>query len=95
MCDVADVAEDRNAARLLEEYQAGKLTAAQLVQLTLAVGRLQGLYMSARQLAADTALVMEHNRGRRFKSEAECVRVDAGGRVSRGLFWRAFLWARS
>jgi hypothetical protein len=43
---------------------AGLLTAEQAVRMAMAVGRLQGIYMSAHQLAHETGIVGEFNKTR-------------------------------
>lgn len=63
--DVADVSEDGSAARLVAECAAGVLTVAQAVRLAMAAGRIQGHYLSGRQLAREAGLIREHNISRR------------------------------
>ena len=62
--DVASVFEDANAIRLAEDVDAGRLTAAQAVRVAMAIGRIQGLYVSAHQLADDAGLVCDYNQTR-------------------------------
>jgi hypothetical protein len=64
MHDIAPVAEDRNAARLAEDVDAGRLTAAQAVRISMAMGRIQGLYVSANQLATEAGIVCDYNQTR-------------------------------
>ena len=62
--EVASVSEDANAIRLAEDVDAGRLTALQAVRLAMAMGRLQGLYMSGIQLATEAGIVCDFNQAR-------------------------------
>jgi hypothetical protein len=62
--DVASVFEDSNAIRLAEDVDAGRLTATQAVRIAMAMGRIQGLYVSGNQLAAEAGIVCDYNKAR-------------------------------
>jgi hypothetical protein len=64
MHDVAPIDEDKHAARIVAEMLAGLLTAEQAVRMAMAVGRLQGHYMSSYQLAHEAGIVGEFNKTR-------------------------------
>jgi len=65
MTHIDSVDQDRHAARLVEDHLEGRITVEQLAKLALAIGRLQGIYMSATQLATEAGLVCEFNSTRR------------------------------
>ena len=71
MHDIAPVAEDKHGAQLVADYLDGRLTVEQLVQLALAVGRVQGVYMSAKQIAHEAGIVCDFNQTRREKVNHE------------------------
>jgi len=56
---------DQHGVRLVADFHAGRLTVEQLVQLALATGRVQGLYMSGIQLATEAGIVATFNSTRR------------------------------
>jgi hypothetical protein len=64
MHDVAPIEEDKHAIRLAEDVDAGRLTPTQAVRVAMAIGRIQGLYVSAHQLAHETGIVREFNKTR-------------------------------
>ena len=65
MTQIDNVDQDRHGERLVADYLEGRLTVQQLVQLTLATGRLQGHYMSSFQLAHEAGIVAQFNSTRR------------------------------
>jgi hypothetical protein len=62
--EVASVFQDANAIRLAEDVAAGRLTAAEAIRIAMAMGRIQGLYVSANQLATETGIVCDYNQTR-------------------------------
>jgi len=62
--EVASVFEDANAIRLAEDVAAGRLTAPEAVRIAMAMGRIQGLYVSANKLADEVGIVCDYNQTR-------------------------------
>ena len=62
--EVASVFEDANAIRLAEDVAAGRLTAPEAVRIAMAMGRIQGLYVSANKLATEAGIVCDYNQAR-------------------------------
>ena len=96
MHDIAPVDQDRHAARLSEDVAAGRLTAAQAVRLAMAMGRVQGSYMGAIQLAHEAGIVCQFNGTRqgRKAATAVCVRANTGRSWAGGNTWRVLKWFR-
>ena len=65
MTDIAPVDQDKHAARLAADHAAGRLTAEQAIRLAMAMGRVQGVYMSAYQLATEAGIVADFNTTRK------------------------------
>jgi hypothetical protein len=64
MKEIASVFDDAHCARLAEDVAAGRMTATQAIQIAMATGRVQGLFMSANKLAQDSGIVREFNKTR-------------------------------
>ena len=60
-----DVQRCPHVMRMVAEIESGRLTLADGVRLSFAMGRVQGAYMSSVQLLNDTGIVQRFNTARR------------------------------
>ena len=60
-----DVQRCPHVTRMVAEIESGRLTLADGVRLSFAMGRVQGAYMSSIQLLIDTGIVRQFNTARR------------------------------
>jgi hypothetical protein len=68
---VAEVAADPCVARLADELYTGRMSVPQVLRIALAVGRLQGHYISATHLAAEAGIVCDYNATRAARVTSE------------------------
>ena len=60
-----DVQRCPHVSRMVAEIESGRLTLADGVRLSFAMGRVQGAYMSSMQLRDDAGIVQQFNTARR------------------------------
>ena len=60
-----DVQRCPHVTRMVAEIESGRLTLADGVRLSFAMGRVQGAYLSSMQLLNDTGIVQRFNTARR------------------------------
>ena len=71
MTGIDPIDQDKHAARLVADHAAGLMSTEQAMRIAIAVGRLQGHYMSAYQLAHEAGIVCDFNSTRKEKVNHE------------------------